>query len=76
MGLQKQLADGIDAVGKTDIKQMKNWQTTLLGILTIIASASSAGRDFLTTGQLPDLGLLFASLTAGFGLVVARDARN
>jgi len=55
---------------------MKNWQTTLLGILTIIASASSAGRDFLTTGQLPDLGLLFASLTAGFGLVVARDARN
>jgi hypothetical protein len=76
VGHQKQLADGIHAVGKTDIKQMKNWQTTLLGILTIIASASSAGRDFLTTGQLPDLGLLFASLTAGFGLVMARDARN
>ena len=76
MGHEKQLADGFCSVGKTDIKQMKNWQTTLLGILTIIASASSAGRDFLTTGQLPDLGLLFASLTAGFGLVVARDARN
>ena len=55
---------------------MKNWQTSLLGILTIIAAASSAGRDFLTTGQLPDLGLLLASLTAGWGLIVARDARN
>ena len=55
---------------------MKNWQTGLLGILTIIAAGSSAGRDFLTTGQLPDIGLLVASLTAGWGLIVARDARN
>lgn len=76
MGHEKQLADGIDAVGQTDIHKMKNWQTSLLGILTIIAAASSAGRDFLTTGQLPDLGLLIASLTAGWGLIAARDARN
>lgn len=76
MGHEKQLADGFDAVGQTDIIKMKNWQTSLLGILTIIAAASSAGRDFLTTGQLPDLGLLIASLTAGWGLIAARDARN
>lgn len=76
MGHEKQLADGIDAVGQTDIIKMKNWQTNLLGILTIIAAASSAGRDFLTTGQLPDVGLLIASLTAGWGLIAARDARN
>lgn len=76
MGHEKQLADGIDAVGQTDIIKMKNWQTSLLGILTIIAAASSAGRDFLTTGQIPDLGLLLASLTAGWGLIAARDARN
>jgi len=76
VGLQKQHDDGVSAVVQTDIKQMKNWQTSLLGILTIIAAASSAGRDFLTTGQLPDLGLLIASLTAGWGLIAARDARN
>jgi len=76
VGLQQQLANGFCAVGKTDIPKMKNWQTGLLGILTIIAAGSSAGRDFLTTGQLPDIGLLVASLTAGWGLIVARDARN
>jgi hypothetical protein len=55
---------------------MHNWKTTLLGALTIIASLSSAGREFLTTGSLPDLGLITASLLAGWGLITARDASN
>jgi hypothetical protein len=52
---------------------MRNWKTTLLGVLTIIASLSTAGREFLANGSIPDLGLIAASLLAGWGLVVAKD---
>jgi hypothetical protein len=52
---------------------MRNWKTTLLGILTIIASLSTAGREFLASGSIPDLGLIAASLLAGWGLVMAKD---
>jgi hypothetical protein len=52
---------------------MRNWKTTLLGILTIIASLSTAGREFLATGTIPDIGLIAASLMAAWGLVVAKD---
>ena len=75
MGLQKQLADGIDAVGQTDIHKMNNLKTTALGILTILAAATTAGREFLATGTLPDIGLLVASVLAGWGLITAQDAR-
>jgi hypothetical protein len=52
---------------------MRNYKTTLLGILTIIASLSTAGREFLANGSIPDLGLIAASLLAGWGLIVAKD---
>jgi hypothetical protein len=52
---------------------MRNYKTTLLGILTIIASLSTAGREFLAYGSIPDLGLIAASLLAGWGLIVAKD---
>jgi hypothetical protein len=52
---------------------MRNYKTTLLGILTIIASLSTAGREFLASGQVPDIGLIAASLLAGWGLIVAKD---
>jgi hypothetical protein len=53
---------------------MRNYKTTLLGILTIIASLSTAGREFLANGSIPDIGLVGASLLAGWGLVMAKDA--
>jgi hypothetical protein len=53
---------------------MRNYKTTLLGILTIIASLSTAGREFLANGSVPDLGLITASLLAGWGLIVAKDS--
>jgi hypothetical protein len=53
---------------------MRNWKTTLLGVLTIIASLSTAGREFLANGSIPDLGLVTASLLAGWGLIVAKDS--
>ena len=52
---------------------MRNWKTNLLGALTIIASLSTAGREFLASGTIPDLGLIGASLLAGWGLVMAKD---
>ncbi len=52
---------------------MRNWKTTLLGVLTIIASLSTAGREFLANGSVPDLGLITASLLAGWGLIAAKD---
>lgn len=52
---------------------MRNWKTTLLGVLTIIASLSTAGREFLANGSVPDLGLIGASLLAGWGLIAAKD---
>jgi hypothetical protein len=53
---------------------MRNWKTNLLGALTIIASLSTAGREFLASGTIPDLGLVTASLLAGWGLIVAKDS--
>lgn len=64
------------ARNKRKTNTMNNWKTTLLGAFTIIASLSVAGREFLTTGSLPDLGLIAASLLAGWGLITARDASN
>ena len=52
---------------------MRNWKTSLLGALTIIASLSTAGREFLANGSIPDLGLVGASLLAGWVLIVAKD---
>jgi hypothetical protein len=52
---------------------MRNWKTNLLGALTIIASLSTAGREFLASGTIPDLGLIGASLLAGWGLIMAKD---
>ena len=51
-----------------------NWKTTLLGVFTIIAAVSEAGKEFLNNGKFGDLGLLFAAVTAGVGLILAKDS--
>lgn len=53
---------------------MTNWKTTTLGVLTILGAVSNAGITFLKTGTLPDLGILIAAITAGIGLITAKDA--
>ncbi len=52
-----------------------NWKTTLLGIATILAALGAAGKTYFGTGSLPDVGLLVSSVTAGIGLIAAKDAR-
>jgi hypothetical protein len=51
-----------------------NWKTTLLGVFTILAAVSEAGKEFLSNGNLGDIGLLFAAVTAGVGLILAKDS--
>jgi hypothetical protein len=53
---------------------MRNWKTTTLGILTAIIALATGAKEFLATGTIPDIGLIAASLTAAYGLVMAKDA--
>ena len=48
-------------------------KTTALGVLTILATLSNVGIQILNGGT-PDLMGAFAAVTAGFGLIKARDA--
>lgn len=49
-------------------------KTTALGILTIVATLSNVGIQLLNGGA-PDLIGAFAAVTAGIGLIKARDSR-
>ena len=53
---------------------MKNWKTTTLGVLTIIASLVNAGLQYLKTGTC-DMTAASAGLFAGYGLIKARDSQ-
>lgn len=48
-------------------------KTTILGILTLIATVSGAAVDFIKTGTC-NFAVLSAGLTAGIGLIHAKDA--
>ena len=52
---------------------MRNWKTTTLGILTAIIAIATGAKEFLASGSIPDIGLIAASLTAAYGLVMAKD---
>ena len=52
---------------------MRNWKTTTLGALTAIIALATGAKEFLSTGSLPDIGLIAASLAAAWGLVMAKD---
>ena len=53
---------------------MKSWKTTVAGIVTIIVAVGNAVLTYLKTGTLPDFGILIAAVTAGIGLIKAKDA--
>lgn len=50
-----------------------SWKTTTLGICTIISAVSTAAVTYFKSGILPDFGLLISAITAGIGLIKARD---
>lgn len=49
-------------------------KTTLLGVLTIVATLANVGMQILN-GQSPDLMAAFAAVTAGVGLIKAHDSK-
>ncbi|MFN4909419.1 MAG: hypothetical protein ACK5H0_10360 [Bacteroidota bacterium] len=48
--------------------------TTVLGILTIVATVSNVAVQVLKGGA-PDFAAAFAAVTAGIGLIKAKDAK-
>ena len=52
---------------------MRNWKTNTIGILTILIALATGAKEYLATDTLPDLGLIVASVLAGWGLVQAKD---
>jgi len=50
-------------------------KTTILGILTIIATVSNVAVQLLNGGA-PDLAAAFAAVVAGAGLIKAADASD
>jgi hypothetical protein len=53
---------------------MKNWKTTVMGVLTILVPLCAAVLEWLKTGAMPNVAVLVAAVTAGWGLVQAKDA--
>jgi hypothetical protein len=52
----------------------QNWKTTATGVLTILVAVAGAGLHWLKTGTVPDLATTLAALTAGWGLIAAKDS--
>jgi len=51
-----------------------NWKTTTLGILTIVLALANAIYQYLAVGTPPNFATLCAAITAGWGLIHAKDA--
>jgi hypothetical protein len=51
-----------------------NWKTSVTGILTVIISGASIVRSLLSGEAVADLPTHLAAITAGFGLILAKDA--
>ena len=45
----------------------------MTGVLTILIALGTAGLAWLKSGTLPDLGPVVVAVTAGVGLILARD---
>ncbi len=50
----------------------KSMKTTILGVLTVTGALIGAATQFLTTGSI-DLMSIIPAVTAGIGLIKARD---
>lgn len=53
---------------------MKDWKTTLAGVLTILGTLTTAGLALLGHKSV-DIPTVLAGLTAGLGLIKAADSK-
>lgn len=54
---------------------MKNYKTTILGLLTILGAIIHAALDYLNNNEF-NLPALLTTITVGIGLIKAADAQN
>lgn len=56
---------------------MKSWRTTTLGIVTILTAITGTITALIDGNPQtnPDYAALIAAITAGIGLITARDAK-
>lgn len=59
---------------KNNFNPMKNWKTTILGVLSILAAIIGASITWLKGTQV-DMTSLLAAVTAGWGLIHAQDSK-
>ena len=52
---------------------MRNWKTSALGAITILIALLTGAKEYIATDNLPDVGLIAASIVAGWGLITAKD---
>ena len=52
---------------------MKSWKTTMAGVVGIVVAVGSAALVWLKTGAMPDFAPVIAAVSAGVGLILARD---
>jgi hypothetical protein len=55
---------------------MKDWQTTLAGVLTIIGSVCAAGLAFLHGQTTTGIAALTGGIPSGIGLIKAADSKK
>lgn len=53
-----------------------NWKTTTTGILTLLISVASVVKSFLDGSGVNDVPTHIAAITAGLGLIFAKDAAS
>lgn len=54
---------------------MKNFKTTLTGVLMIVVAVGGGLLVYLQTGHFPDFTPIIASVVGGVGLITARDSK-
>ena len=52
---------------------MTSWKTSLAGLALILEAIASAAYGYAHDGTFPDIASLIAKITAGIGLLAAKD---
>ena len=54
---------------------MENLKTTITGVLTIVVAVADFALRFIKTGSIGDITATITAVSAGVGLIMARDSR-
>lgn len=57
------------------MKKKRSWRTTLLGVATLVLTGASVAANPVAVLNKESLAQIVASLTAGVGLITARDQK-